>query len=81
MLALLYYPKYKKLHQLNITEEKLDKEIAQKQKELQDLKEKQKALIQDKDSLEKVARDKLGYSGSNEIIYQFNEGDITDTGK
>ncbi|MBN1521504.1 MAG: septum formation initiator family protein [Candidatus Aureabacteria bacterium] len=73
LLAFLYYPKYKKLHQLNVSENQLDQDIIRKEKEIKDLKERQKALIQDKESLEQVARDKLGYSSSGEIIYQFEE--------
>jgi cell division protein FtsB len=72
-LMFLYYPKYRKLYQLKERERTLDKEIADKQAEIDDLKERQKALTEDREYLEKVARDKLGYSGSKEIIYQFED--------
>ena len=56
-------------------EDVLDKKITEKNKLLKDLKEKQKALVKDKEYLEKIARDKMGYSGSKEIIYQFEDED------
>jgi cell division protein FtsB len=69
----LYYPRYKKQHEMSEQEKSLDKEIADREKNIDELREKQKALIHDPASLEKIARDKLGYSGNNEIIYQFED--------
>ena len=73
VLVILYYPKYKKMHQLDMTEKKLDQDIEKKDKDIMDLKERQRAMIHDKESLEKIARDKLGYSSSEEIIYKFDD--------
>ena len=73
VLVILYYPKYKKMHQLDLNERNLDQEIASKNEQVMDLKERQRALIHDKESLEKIARDKLGYSNSGEIIYKFDD--------
>ena len=73
VLVFLYYPKYKRMHQLDTTEKNLDSDISDKEEMIMDLKEKQRALIHDKESLEKVARDKLGYSSSEELIYQFED--------
>ena len=75
VLVFLYYPKYKRMHQLDTNEKTLDNDIVSKEEKIMDLKERQRALIHDKESLEKVARDKLGYSSSEELIYQFDEAD------
>jgi len=72
-IAICFYPKYKRQHELEMLEQKIDREIALKEKEIKNLKQRQKALIEDKDLLEQIARDKLGYSNSEEIIYKFDK--------
>lgn len=74
VLGVIFYPRYKKGFDLRMQEEKLDAQVQEKEEHEKKLKETQKALIYNPDSLEKVARDKMGYSGSNEIIYQFEDG-------
>ena len=72
-LTLIFYPGTKKMHHIMLQEEEIDQKTIEHEKKLRELKEKQKALVQDPEYLEKVARDKLGYSGSDEIIYRFND--------
>ena len=47
--------------------------IAEMNNEISKLNENRKALIKDKDHIEKVARDKMGWSGSEELIYKFDD--------
>lgn len=70
---MLFYPKFSKLVEMKKQEQNVDKRIAEMKNDIKYLNENRKALIKDKDYIEKVARDKMGWSGSNELIYQFDD--------
>ncbi|MCK5707005.1 MAG: septum formation initiator family protein [Candidatus Aureabacteria bacterium] len=73
IFTMLFYPKFSKLVEMKKQEQNVDKRIAEMKNDIKYLNENRKALIKDKDYIEKVARDKMGWSGSNELIYQFDD--------
>ena len=70
-----YWPNFVKLHRLSKREQTLRAEIERLERENQHLRDRIFALEHDPVYVEKVARDELGLSRPDEVIYKFNEKD------
>ncbi|MDP8218899.1 MAG: septum formation initiator family protein [Candidatus Theseobacter exili] len=71
-----YWPNFVKLHRLSKREQTLRTEIGRLENENQRLRDRIFALEHDPVYVEKVARDDLGLSRPDEVIYKFNEKEL-----
>jgi cell division protein FtsB len=67
----LFYPKFRERKRLLEKRAELNLKIEVMEKEIQELRKRKIAFQNNPLYLEKLARDKLGYSKKNEVIYKF----------
>ncbi|EKD28162.1 MAG: hypothetical protein ACD_79C00410G0002 [uncultured bacterium] len=71
VIAMFFVPKIIKRNTLIGKNEELKIKIANIENDIADLRKKEFLIQNDPDYLEKLARNKLGYTAPNEIIYKF----------
>lgn len=72
VLTVVFIPAFQKKQSLVFKQKDLQSEITGVKDEIESLKKRELAIRQDPLYLEKLAREKLGYSRPNEIIYHFD---------
>ena len=72
LLTIIFLPKINQRMKLAMENKDLQKKIEAIEKEIEELRKKEAAIQSNPHYLEKLARNKLGFSAPDEIIYKFD---------